>query len=102
ARSFSRRSVMPVTAECTMSTRAPSARRAAATLAMLRQLASEETLVPPNLRTIQSDAVRVTKVFPQASGGEGDRRVRPRARPYVEQSPKAGAGAVTPGRPARI
>ena len=49
-----------------MSTRAPSARRAAATLAMLRQLASEETLVPPNLRTIQSDAVRVTKVSPKA------------------------------------
>jgi hypothetical protein len=30
---------------------------------MLRQLSSEETLVPPNLRTIQSDAVRVTSMF---------------------------------------
>jgi len=26
---------------------------------MLRQLASEETLVPPNLSTIQAEAVRV-------------------------------------------
>src|ERR1700761_6975060 len=43
-----------------MSTRAPPAARSLATFAMLRQLASEETLVPPNFRTIQADAVRVT------------------------------------------
>src|ERR1700744_1504168 len=30
---------------------------------MLRQLAREETLVPPNFRTIQAEAVRVTSVF---------------------------------------
>ncbi|MFO1408773.1 MAG: hypothetical protein U1F06_00105 [Steroidobacteraceae bacterium] len=37
ASSFSRRSVIPLTAECTMSTRRPSASRSRTTLAMLRQ-----------------------------------------------------------------
>ncbi len=55
--SRSRRSVMPVMAECTINTRAPpAARRWATILAMLRQLAREETLVPPNFRTIQAEA----------------------------------------------
>src|SRR5829696_7007215 len=44
---------MPVSAECTTSTCAPLARRAATTAAMFRQLASVATLVPPNLSTIQ-------------------------------------------------
>src|SRR5437879_2000536 len=43
---------MPVIAEWTIRRRAPVARRAAAISAMLRQLATEDTLVPPNLRTI--------------------------------------------------
>jgi hypothetical protein len=30
---------------------------------MLRQLVREETLVPPNFRTIQAEAVRVTSDF---------------------------------------
>src|ERR1700719_2075493 len=60
SRSRSRRSVMPVTAECTMSTRAPPAQRSAATHAMFVQLASVETLVPPNFMTIQAEGVRVT------------------------------------------
>ena len=42
---------MPVIAECTTSTREPCAARAFTTTAMFRQLVSEETLVPPNLRT---------------------------------------------------
>ena len=33
------------------------------TLAMLRQLASDETLVPPNLRTIHAEGVRVTRIY---------------------------------------
>src|SRR5256885_9310970 len=43
---------MPVRAECTMTTRAPPALRAAATRAMLVQLASVETLVPPNIARV--------------------------------------------------
>ena len=46
----------PLNAECTISTRAPVARRARTTAAMLRQFASDETLVPPNFSTIQSAA----------------------------------------------
>ena len=38
-----------------MSTRAPLARRAATMRAMLVQLGSDETLVPPNFRTIQAE-----------------------------------------------
>jgi hypothetical protein len=33
---------------------------------MLCQLASDETLEPPNLRTIQADGVRVTDSLPRA------------------------------------
>src|SRR5690606_27212025 len=51
--SFSRRSVMPLTAECTTSTFAPSAPRFFAMAAMLFQLGRFETLVPPNFSTIQ-------------------------------------------------
>src|SRR4051812_36651756 len=73
--SFSRRSVMPVTAEWTISTRAPELRRSRVTFAMLLQLASDETLVPPNLRTIHAEGVRVT-VFPRGSRRGGPRRSR--------------------------
>src|SRR5512136_1740581 len=48
---LSSRSVMPESAECTTTGCRPSARRAFSTSRMLRQLADEETLVPPNLRT---------------------------------------------------
>src|SRR5215469_1590246 len=58
--SRSRRLVIPESAECTMSTRAPAARRAAATRAMLFQLGRPETLVPPNFSTIQAEGVGVT------------------------------------------
>ena len=53
----------PVTAECTINTRAPLSRRARTTFAMLSQLASDDTLVPPNLRTIHAEGVRVTDFF---------------------------------------
>ncbi len=46
-----------------MSTFAPPAARSAATFAMLRQLAREETLVPPNFRTIQAEGVRITLIY---------------------------------------
>ncbi len=49
---------MPLTAECTISTCAPSARRLRVTAAMLRQLGRLETLVPPNFSTIQGAALR--------------------------------------------
>src|ERR1700729_2904724 len=55
SRRHSRRSVMPEMAEWTMRTRAPPAARAAATLAMLFQFGRLETLLPPNLRTIQGE-----------------------------------------------
>src|SRR5439155_24974 len=72
--SRSRRSVMPVTAECTMSRRAPPAQRLAATCAILVQLASVETLVPPNFRTIQAEGVRVTAgSFRHATSKAGER-----------------------------
>src|SRR6185369_3997136 len=58
--SFSSLSVMPVTAECTTSTCAPVAPRFFTTAAMFFQLASDETLVPPNLRTTQAECARVT------------------------------------------
>src|SRR3954451_13048530 len=58
ARSFSSMSVILVMAECTTSTRWPECRRRWTTKAMLRQLASVETLVPPNLTTTQRDAER--------------------------------------------
>jgi hypothetical protein len=59
--SRSSRSVTPVIAECTMSTRAPLAAREAATRAMLPQLAAVDTLVPPNLRTIQDSKTLTLK-----------------------------------------
>src|SRR5262245_13617537 len=58
ASSFSSMSVILVIAEWTMSKAAPESRRRLATRAMLRQLASEETLVPPNLTTTQREAER--------------------------------------------
>jgi hypothetical protein len=57
---------MPVTAECTINTRAPPSTRLRVTWAMLRQLASDETLVPPNFRTIHAEGVRVTDSLPRA------------------------------------
>src|SRR5487761_1808052 len=90
ASNFSRRSVMPVTAECTMSTRAPSARRAAATLAMLRQLASEETLLTPNLRTIQSDAVRATRACRRQAAPGGGSPDEASWRPVAGAVPRGG------------
>ena len=45
--------MIPVSAECTMSTRAPRPRRSATMRAMLFQLLKVETLDPPNFRTIQ-------------------------------------------------
>ena len=58
--SFSSLSVVPVTAEWTISTRAPVSRRVRVICAMLRQLASEETLVPPNFRTTHCGKLRAT------------------------------------------
>jgi hypothetical protein len=40
-------------------------------LAMLCQLASDEMLVPPNLRTIQAEVVRVTESFLGRTGKGG-------------------------------
>ena len=57
---------MPVTAECTISTRAPPARRSATMRAMLLQLARVETLVPPNFRTIQAEGAVTDLVSPGA------------------------------------
>ncbi len=55
---------MPLTAECTTSTRAGALlRRAAITAAMLRQLARVETLVPPNFSTIH-DCPRGAIAYP--------------------------------------
>jgi hypothetical protein len=51
-------SVTLVMAEWTTSTRAPASSRRLTTSAMFRQLASVETLVPPNLTTIQAEAER--------------------------------------------
>src|ERR1700722_12192060 len=75
----SRRSVIPVTAECTMSTRAPAARRARTMPAMFIQLARLDTLVPPNLRTIQAEGGVKVFVSPGAAlslkrAGSGNRR----------------------------
>jgi hypothetical protein len=36
---------------------------------MFFQLGSEETLVPPNFRTIQAEGVRVTSIFLTGMGG---------------------------------
>src|SRR3954465_14426648 len=58
--SFSRASVILVTAECTTSTGAPLAPRFFTMDAMFFQLGSVETLVPPNLRTIHGECARVT------------------------------------------
>ena len=62
---------MPVTAECTISTRAPQRGGRGRLCAMLRQLASEETLVPPNFRTIHAEGVRVTEDFLAARAAAG-------------------------------
>src|ERR1035438_7620488 len=62
--SVSSRSVMPLTAECTTSTRVPAASRERTTAAMLRQLAKFETLVPPNLSTTQEDWSRGAIAYP--------------------------------------
>ena len=70
--------MIPETAECTMKTRAPAARRSAATRAMLVQLGRLETLVPPNFRMIQAEALRVTvKSSRRADSGTGGAKNRP-------------------------
>src|ERR1700722_15688355 len=75
ANSFSSRSVMPLSAECTTSTRAALERRARTTAAMLRHVSREETLVPPNLSTIQEDpprgAIDIPCVKPPRCRGPG-------------------------------
>src|SRR5580658_5476307 len=58
--SFSSLSVVPVTAEWTIKTRTPVSRRERVICAILRQLASEETLVPPNFRTTHCGKLRAT------------------------------------------
>src|SRR5579862_2315053 len=86
--SRSRRSVTPLTAECTMRTCAPSAQRSAATRAILVQLASVATLVPPNLRTIQAGGLRVTDSVLRAWRGlaaRGNASVRPEPGAWSEQ-----------------
>ncbi len=53
--SVSSRSVMPDSAECTMTGCRPLASRAWTTPAMFFQLLTLETLVPPNLRTTHGE-----------------------------------------------
>src|SRR6185436_17730977 len=67
ARSFSRPSVILVMAEWTTRTRFPDSSRRLTTSAMLRQLASEETLVPPNLTTTQLTDIRRNLVAESAT-----------------------------------
>src|SRR5688572_12314468 len=62
--SFSSMSVILEIAECTTSTRCPAASRRLTTNAMLRQLTSVETLVPPNLTTTQPDTERADMRLP--------------------------------------
>src|SRR5260370_415706 len=56
-KSASRRSVTPDIAECTTTGRKLAAIRSRSTPAMLRQLAADETLVPPNFRTTQPSLI---------------------------------------------
>src|SRR3954463_11324386 len=69
ANRFSSMSVIFVIAECTTSTRWPVSRRRWTTRAMFRQLASVETLVPPNLTTTQRDTERADMTLTSAREG---------------------------------
>src|SRR5882757_7436687 len=76
-RSASRRSVTPDIAECTTTGRKFAAMRSRSTPAILRQLATDETLVPPNFRTTQFSLFSNTDVNAHggiADGGRSSRR----------------------------
>src|SRR5882757_11412737 len=76
-RSASRRSVTPDIAECTTTGRKFAAMRSRSTPAILRQLAADETLVPPNFRTTQFSLFSNTDVNAHggiADGGRSSRR----------------------------
>ena len=74
ASSFSRRSVMPVTAECTISTRAPSARRAAGDLGDVAPVGERGDAGAAEFEDDPVGRGAGHESIPQASGSEGGRR----------------------------
>src|SRR5690606_34124297 len=69
---------MPDSAECTTTGRSPSARRSRSTEAMFFQLATEDTLVPPNFSTTHGEAAGVVSALVIASTEIREGKNRPR------------------------